>query len=218
MYVEDDLIPISALQHVLFCERQFALIHIEQIWQENRFTAEGQLLHERVDMERHESRRLFRQEFGMAVRSLAWGLTGRCDLVEVRFSPDQSPVEVMPVEFKRGTKKVDDIDRVQLCAQAICLEEMFDLPVPRGQLYYHKDHRRVVVDMDETLREKTNAAADRIRKLFADGRTPAAVYEKRKCDRCSLFDWCMPKNAGAGRKRVDRYVLAQVHISGTEAQ
>lgn len=89
MYSEDDLVPISALQHVLFCERQYALIHLEQVWEENRFTAEGKVLHERVDAEHHESRRLFRQEYGMAVRSLERGLIGKCDLVELYLSPGE---------------------------------------------------------------------------------------------------------------------------------
>ena len=83
MYSEDDLLQISALQHAMFCERQYALIHLEQVWEENRFTAEGRVLHERVDSEHHESRRLFKQEYGMAVRSLQWGLIGKCDLVEL---------------------------------------------------------------------------------------------------------------------------------------
>jgi len=105
MYSEDDLIPISGLQHVLYCERQFALIHVEQAWEENRFTAEGSVLHERVDEEGHESRKLFRQEYAMAIRSLEFGIIGKCDLVELYLKPEGGVAEFVPVEFKRGKDK-----------------------------------------------------------------------------------------------------------------
>ena len=210
MYAEEDLIMISSLQHLLFCERQYALIHIEQMWEENRFTAEGRVLHERVDTEGHESRRLFRQEFGMSVRSLEHGLIGKCDLVELYLVPDGTAAEAIPVEFKRGTDKESDVDRVQLCAQALCLEEMLSLSVPRGQLYYLADHRRTSVDISGELRAKTEGLIARGRGIQVSAQTPSAIYEHRKCDRCSLLDLCMPKSAGAGSKRVDRFVQAQV--------
>jgi CRISPR-associated exonuclease Cas4 len=216
MYADDDLVPISALQHILFCERQFALIHIEQMWEDNYFTVEGNILHERVDLEHHESRKLFRQEFGMAIRSLGQGLIGKCDLVEVRLAPGGNVIEAVPVEFKRGKNKEEDVDRVQLCAQAICLEEMFGVSVTYGQLYYLQEHRRTMVDIDGLLRAKTIELADRVRQLEAEGTTPAALYEKRKCDRCSLMDLCMPKNVGSGSKRVDRFVQAQVRTARDE--
>jgi CRISPR-associated exonuclease Cas4 len=217
MYAEEDLVMISSLQHLLFCERQYALIHIEQVWEENRFTEEGRVLHERVDTEGHESRRLFRQEFGMAVRSLEWGLIGKCDLVELRLSPGGGVAEAVPVEFKRGTDKEADVDRVQLCAQALCLEEMLSEVVPKGQFYYLADHRRTSVDFGGELRAKTAAVISQVRELQAAGVTPPAVYERRKCDRCSLVELCMPKSAGAGAKRVDRYVQAQVQAVRGEA-
>lgn len=217
MYAEEDLVMISSLQHLLFCERQYALIHIEQLWEENRFTAEGRVLHERVDTEGRESRRLFRQEFGMAVRSLERGLIGKCDLVELRLSPGGGVAEAIPVEFKRGTDKESDVDRVQLCAQALCLEEMLGVIVPKGQIYYLADHRRAAVRIDGELRGKTAALISRVRELQATGKTPAAVFERRKCDRCSLVELCMPKSAGAGAKRVDRYVKAQVRAVRGEA-
>ena len=216
MYNEDDLIPISALQHVLFCERQYALIHIEQIWKENFFTAEGKVLHERVDVEHHESRRLFRQEFGMAIRSLDRGLIGKCDLVELYLAPGGGVAEAMPVEFKRGKGKEEDVDRVQLCAQALCLEEMFSIAVPRGHLYYLQEHRRTSVEIDGVLRVKTAGLVDRIRSLLNAGATPPALYERRKCDHCSLVELCMPKSAGAGGKRVDRFVQAQIRAARAE--
>lgn len=216
MYNEDDLILISALQHVLFCERQYALIHIEQVWKENFFTAEGKVLHERVDVEHHESRRLFRQEFGMAIRSLERGLIGKCDLVEVYLAPGGGVVEAIPVEFKRGKGKEENVDRVQLCAQALCLEEMFSIEVPRGQLYYLQEHRRTSVELDGALRTETIGLAGQIRSLLNAGGTPPALYEKRKCDRCSLIELCMPKSAGAGGKRVDRFVRAQISAARAE--
>jgi CRISPR-associated exonuclease Cas4 len=212
MYTEDDLVPVSALQHALFCERQYALIHVEGLWEENRFTAEGRALHERVDAERHESRRLLRQEYGMAVRSLSWGLTGKCDLVEIRYAKDGGVERVSPVEFKRGKKKADDFDRVQLCAQALCLEEMFGIPVETGQFYYFQERRRTSENIDGPLREKTAALIGRIMEIRETGKTAAAKYEKRKCDNCSLVDWCMPRSAGAGGKQVSRYIQSQLRL------
>lgn len=197
---------------MLFCERQYALIHIEQLWDENRFTAEGKVLHERVDLEHHESRRLFRQEFGMAVRSLELGLIGKCDLVELYLKPKGGIAEAVPVEFKRGRNKEDDVDRVQLCAQALCLEEMLGITIPVGQLYYLQEHRRTTVDINGSIRAKTMELIARIRQLQNSGMTPPALYEKQKCDRCSLIDICMPKSAGSGEKRVDRFVQAQLRM------
>lgn len=216
LYSEDDLVPISALQHLLFCERQYALIHIEQAWEENRFTAEGKILHERVDAEHHESRRLFRQEYGMAVRSLERGLIGKCDLVELHLASGGGVAEAVPVEFKRGRNKEEDVDRVQLCAQAFCLEEMFGVPVAVGQLYYLQEHRRTTVGIDGPLRAKTMELVARIGQLQSSGITPPALYEKRKCDRCSLLELCMPKSAGSGGKRVDRFVQSQIRAAREE--
>ena len=213
MYTEDDLIPISALQHALFCERQYALIHLEQEWEENRFTAEGRVLHERVDAEHHESRRLFKQEYGMAVRSLQWGLIGKCDLVELWYTKDKSVEKVSPVEFKRGRKKADDTDRVQLCAQVLCLEEMFGIAIESGQFYYLQEHRRTNEVIDAQLREKTAALIERIMKIRETGETAAAKYEKRKRDNCSMMDWCMPKSAGAGHKQVERFIKTQLRLA-----
>jgi len=213
MYTEDDLVQISALQHALFCERQYTLIHLEQVWEENRFTAEGRVLHERVDAERHESRRLFKQEYGMAVRSLKWGLTGKCDLVELWYTKDGNIEKVSPVEFKRGRKKADDTDRVQLCAQVLCLEDMFGINIESGQFYYLQEHRRSSEVIDAPLREKTEKLIERIMRIRETGGTIAAKYEKRKCDNCSLVDLCMPKNTGSGYKPVGRYIQAQLRHS-----
>jgi CRISPR-associated exonuclease Cas4 len=213
MYAEDDLIPVSALQHVLFCARQFALIHLEQIWEENLFTAEGRVLHERVDAEHHESRRSFRQEYGMAVRSLQFGLIGKCDLVEIWLAENGGIKRVSPVEFKRGREKESDVDRVQLCAQAFCLEEMLHISVNSGQLYYLQEHRRKNVSIDTDLRKTTGEAVDQARLIWGSETTPKAEYEKRKCDRCSLFDLCMPKYTGKGNKNVERYIQSQLRLT-----
>jgi CRISPR-associated exonuclease Cas4 len=213
MYSEDELIQISALQHAMFCERQYALIHIEQVWEENRFTAEGRVLHERVDAEHHESRRLFKQEYGMAVRSLQWGLIGKCDLVELWYTKDGDVEKISPVEFKRGKKKADDTDLVQLCAQVLCLEEMFDITIEGGQFYYLQEHRRTNVSVDALLREKTIALIGQVMKIHQTGKTATAKYEKRKCDNCSMIDLCMPKSAGSGHKRVDRFIAAQLRLA-----
>jgi CRISPR-associated exonuclease Cas4 len=209
---EDDLIPISAIQHVLFCERQYALIHIEQLWEENLFTAEGQVLHQRVDVEHHESRKTFRQEYAMSVRSLECGLTGKCDLVEIWFDDLGTMKKVSPVEFKRGREKENDVDRAQLCAQALCLEEMFGVPVESGQLYFLQEHRRRDVEIDSSLRKTTITLVEQIRNIRDSGHTPLAKYESRKCDRCSLFELCMPKSVGAGSKQVARYIQTQLRF------
>ena len=210
MYAEDDLIPVSALENVLFCERQYALRHLECFWGENLFTAEGEVLHERVHAEHHESRRSFRQEYSMSVRSLEYGLIGKCDLVELWFSEDKDIQKVSPVEFKRGRNKETDVDRVQLCAQALCLEEMFRIKIETGQIYYFQEHRRKDVLIDMLLREKTISLIERIREIKNSEQTPLAQYEKRKCDNCSLVDECMPKSIGGGGKQVSRYIQAQL--------
>jgi CRISPR-associated exonuclease Cas4 len=216
-YTEDDLIPISALQHALFCERQYALIYLDQIWEENRFTAEGEVLHERVHSEHHESRKAYRQEYDMAVRSLEWGLIGKCDLVELWYAEKGGAVaRVLPVEFKRGREKESDVDRVQLCAQALCLEELFGFKVGNGQIYYLQEHRRKDVVFDGALREKVAGLLEKIRVIMAGTRLPAAQYGKRKCDNCSLVEACMPKTAGNGGKDVARYVREQLRLMGAD--
>lgn len=209
-YSEDDLIPISALSHAVHCERRVALVHIEQLWEENLFTAEGKVLHERVDAEGHESRRLFRQEFGMAIRSLEYGLIGKADLVELYLTPGGGVAEAVPVEFKRGKDKEEDCDRVQLCAQAFCLEEMLGVIVTRGAFYYLGAHRRTNLEFSALLRTTTVTVIARTRSILNIGETPVAKYEKAKCDRCSLIDLCMPAATGDGGKRVKKYIQSEI--------
>ncbi|NIA05908.1 MAG: CRISPR-associated protein Cas4 [Proteobacteria bacterium] len=208
-YTEDELLPLSALQHLLFCERQCALIHIEREWQENLFTAQGRILHERADSGVRESRKDLRIESGVPLRSLRLGLIGKADVVEFHriMTGDKTLWRPFPVEYKRGRPKKDNWDRVQLCAQAICLEEMLQVEVPEGALFYGKNRRRQEIRIDEELRRETKQAAARLHELVRSGRTPLARYQK-KCKSCSLMALCMPKVAGAA-KSVNRY-LSQV--------
>lgn len=204
MREEDQLLPISALQHLLFCERQCALIHIEQVWSENEFTSEGNLLHERTHEGPDESRPGVRITRGMPVRSLELGLSGQCDVVE--FHADGA---VLPVEYKRGKPKVHSADEVQLCAQALCLEEMLGRAIERGMLYYGKRRRRTDIIFDWQLRELTRDAARRLHLLIESRVTPIAQREK-KCESCSLLDLCMP-DALRLRKGVASWFARQLH-------
>lgn len=203
-FAEADLVPLSALQHFMFCPRQCALIHVEQIWVESGLTAEGRLLHEKVDAGGSESRRDVRRVFGLPIRCLWLGLVGKSDVVEFRRQPDGSS-RPYPVEHKRGRRKKEDWDRVQLCAQALCLEEMLDVAVPEGALFYGKEQRREVVEIGESLRRETETVAAAVHELLASGRTPSPVYAK-KCDRCSLIDVCLPRRVGGNAPRVARYL------------
>lgn len=203
MHCEDDLLPLSALQHLLFCERQCALIHIEQVWAENRFTAEGRIMHERVDGGERQTRNEVRIERAVALRSLCLGLSGKADVVEYH-RDEAGNWRPYPVEYKRGRPKAANWDQVQLCAQAMCLEEMLGCAVPEGALFYGTNRRRQVVRFDETLRRETEEAAKRLHELVRSGRTPPARYAK-KCESCSLMNLCMPRVAGAG-KSVGRYL------------
>lgn len=192
---------LSALQHIVFCERQCALIHIEQLWTENLFTAEGKIMHEKADSNQYESRRNVRIDYSVPMRSLRLGLIGKADVVEFHRMEDGSWMP-FPVEYKRGKPKMDDCDRVQLCAQAICLEEMLTVEIPRGALFYGRTRRREEVVFDEDLRLETENAAKKVHDLIESGVTPKPEYGK-KCKKCSLFDLCLP-NVG---KKVSNYLL-----------
>lgn len=191
MYEPDDLIQLSALQHMVFCPRQCALIHVEQTWKESGRTAEGRLMHERVHEQEAESRGDVRIERGVPLRSLRLGLIGKSDVVEFH-KVEESRWIPYPVEYKRGKPKVDDCDKVQLCAQAMCLEEMLNLEVPRGAIFYGRTRRRLDVEFDEALRRKTEDAAKKTHSLIDSGTTPGPVYAKR-CESCSLVAECLPK-------------------------
>jgi CRISPR-associated exonuclease Cas4 len=207
-YLEEDLLPLSALQHLLFCERQCALIHIEQVWLENRYTAEGRIMHERADSGRSEIRHNIRIEFGVPLRSFRLGLIGKADVVEFhRGEAGESGSnrwQPFPVEYKRGRPKKQDWDKVQLCAQAICLEEMLTIEIPEGALFYGKTRRRSIVAFDAALRNRTEETAHRLHKLVAEKSTPLPVYSAA-CDQCSLREVCLPIALG-DRRSVDAYI------------
>jgi CRISPR-associated exonuclease Cas4 len=212
-YSQDDLLPLSGLQHLAFCERQCALIHIEQAWAENLFTAEGRVMHERVHKEDRESRGDIRVEYSMSLRSLRLGLIAKADVVEFHRNrePSGGKWRPFPVEYKRGRPKKDNVDKVQLCAQALCLEEMLGVEVPSGALFYGKTRRRQDVDFDADLRLETEETAKRFHALVEAGKTPKPVYGK-KCDSCSMKHLCLPKTVEKG-KSIERYLISATRES-----
>jgi len=206
LYEEDDFLQLSALQHFIFCRRQCALIHVEQSWMENVFTAEGRIMHEKVHEEHAENRRDVRIEYGVAISSRILGLSGKADVVEFHKTPDGKWLP-FPVEYKRGRPKTDDCDKIQLCAQAICLEEMMDVKISAGALFYGKTKRRFDVAFDEVLRKKTEETAEELHKFIGSGVTPAPVYSS-KCESCSFIDQCLPK-ALSRKTTVEEYILKE---------
>jgi CRISPR-associated exonuclease Cas4 len=228
MFSEDDLLPISALQHLSFCERQWGLIHLEGIWGENRLTMEGRHLHERADENETEVRGDIRIARGLRLRSMRLGLSGKADVVEFHRIAPVTADEIygmrlegvaglwrpVPVEYKRGKPKIEPCDEIQVCAQALCIEEMTGARVPQGMLFYGMPRRRYDVFFDINLREKTESLCGRLHALTESGETPSAKYEK-KCDSCSLMDYCMPKIIGR-RGKVEKYLLAAVSDAADE--
>jgi CRISPR-associated exonuclease Cas4 len=199
-----DPLPLSALQHLVFCERQFALIHVERQWADNPLTVDGKALHEQADAGGRETRGDVRILRGLALRCERLALVGKADVVELHRTGGEQGVRLpgadgrwrpFPVEYKRGRPKSHDADRVQLCAQALCLEEMLAVPVPAGALFYGQTRRREEVVFEPVLRARTEAAAARAHELLARGHTPAAEPAP-KCRRCSLRALCRPEAAG----------------------
>ncbi|WP_346866010.1 CRISPR-associated protein Cas4 [Methanocalculus sp. MSAO_Arc2] len=199
-YTDEELLALSGIQHFCFCRRQWALIHIERQWEENLRTAEGHLIHKRVDDP------FFVESRGNVVISRAFplvshtlGFYGVADLIEYIRSengisiPGQEGLWMMrPVEYKRGKPKVDERDEVQLCAQAICIEEMFGIHIDRGNFFYNEIRRRVPLQFSDELRDRVHSLSDEMHDLFAKGITPAAETSKN-CNLCSLQNVCMPK-------------------------
>lgn len=230
-YIEDDLLPISALQHLLFCERQAALIHVERVWADNKLTAEGNQLHKKAHSLKPETRDGKRITRSLPLRCLELGLSGQADVIEWE-PPDELDRgdltlahliqhtrgadlvdwKVTPIEYKRGKPKSNDCDRVQLCAQALCLEEMLDTSIPRGEIFYGRTRRRVVVEFDATLRDITRQAALRLHELIEAQITPRAVYEK-KCDSCSLLKLCVPPKPNARSAQAYLDAITREHTS-----
>jgi len=182
-------IYLSALQHYAYCPRQFALIHIEQVWAENYFTAHGNLLHERVDSCEPEQRGNVRYERGVAAISHQLRIKGKLDLLEIEGNPAE---KYFPVEYKRGKPKVEDWDRIQLCAQALCLEEMRGITIEEGAMWYWQVRKRQPVKFDEALRSSTLAAIENAHELMSSGKTPPPTNEQKRCRACSLTDLCEP--------------------------
>ena len=203
-YKEDEPIMLSALQHFIYCPRQCALIHIEQAWSENVFTAEGRIMHDKADSNKHESRGNVRIDYSVPLRSLKLGLIGKADVVEFHRQEDGT-WRPFPVEYKRGKPKANNCDRVQLCAQAICLEEMLNVQIDEGALFYGQTRRREDVVFDEKLRTETEDITRKVRALIASGKTPKPDYSK-KCEQCSLLELCMPKTCGKA-KSASSYLL-----------
>lgn len=186
-----DPIPMSALQHAVYCLRQAALIHLERLWVDNRFTAEGHVLHAVTDRPGGRRARGIRRVSGLALASRRLGIAGIADLVEFHLSQDgETPY---PVEYKRGKAKLHRADEVQLCAQGLCLEEMTGHPVPAGALFYAQTKRRVEVPFDADLRALTEQTVADLRAVFDARVTPPAIYRADRCRACSLSELCRPK-------------------------
>jgi CRISPR-associated exonuclease Cas4 len=200
--LDDDALPISGLQHLAFCPRQWALIHLEQVWVENLRTAEGRLLHEKADLPGESRRADVRTVRGMWLWSERLHLTGRADIVEFRPEP-------YPVEYKRGKSKPNDCDTVQLCAQALCLEEMLDASIACGAIFYGNPRRRLEVVFTRELRARTEDLAATMHRLYRNRETPAATPGPY-CQSCSLVDLCMPQ-ATAQLDGAARWVAQQLH-------
>ena len=202
MYDDEQMLMLSGIQHFVYCPRQWALIHIEQIWDENRFTAEGQILHKQADDP------LYRQKNGecvtlrsVSIASKELGLYGFSDVVELR--PSDCTTDCIqhpsypgywkpyPIEYKRGHSKPDERDEVQLAAQVICLEEMHDIKIDHAYLFYWEVRRREDIAINENLRQLTKQYADEMHRIFETGIVPKAE-KSRKCHNCSLFDICLP--------------------------
>jgi len=193
------VIPLSALQHFVFCPRQCAYIHIECAWEENYLTAQGNQLHERVHSDEFETRGPMRTERGVQVYSEQLGITGKLDLLEI----GSNPFSLTPVEYKRGKPKASDCDRVQLCAQALCLEEMRDTRIARAALWYWQVRKREWIAIDEDLRLKTRQVISQTRDLLDSGLLPKAEYTTA-CKSCSFIDRCQPKLKDTSARHLEK--------------
>lgn len=220
-YSENDLLPISGIQHLAFCDRQWALIHVEGRWAENSLTAEGKIIHERADNpEDNETRRDLRTTRSVPVVSKKLGVQGIVDVIEyVRDdnAPENQSVvlngrdgrwKIRPVEYKRGKVKPDDRDAVQVCAQAIALEEMMHVEIDLGYLYYHEIRRRETVEFNQELRSRVEDLSEKMHTYLRGGIIPPAKKEKH-CFRCSLYEVCQP-DWPISRERIGKYISEQL--------
>ncbi len=199
-YKEEDFLQLSGLQHFRFCRRQWALIHIENLWSENLRTVEGELLHQRAhNAAQRESRGNLLITRDMRVFSATLGISGACDVVEFHKSGSGIPLpgkdgtyQPYPVEYNRGSPRSDDANHLQLCAQAMCLEEMLCCDIPEGALYYGETRHREKVDFTEELRQQVKAALQEMHQLYQRQYTPK-VRPSKSCNACSLKELCLPK-------------------------
>ena len=212
-YQEADYLQLSGVQHFRFCRRQWALIHIESQWHENYFTVDGSLMHENAhDGEKRESRGDLLILRGLPVFSGTLGVSGQCDVVELRRDPNGVPLrgrewlwQPFPVEYKRGRPKAHSADELQLCAQAMCLEEMLCCGIPQGALFYGEPRRRTVVEFTSDLRQEVRDFLAEMHRLYDRGYTPK-VKPGSMCRACSLKDLCLPSLPR--RRSVEEYLSA----------
>ncbi len=199
MYEEDEFLQLSGIQHFAFCRRQWALAYLEMQWQENVRTVEGKLLHEKAhDAAIKEKRGDLLIVRALPVHSREIGISGECDVVEFHKSKDGVPLfghkekyRAVPVEYKRGSPKKDDIDALQIAAQALCLEEMLCCEIPFGYIYYGETRHREKISFDDALRKKVRDLFLEMHKYDAQQYTPK-VKRSKKCNACSLKDVCLP--------------------------
>lgn len=200
IYHEEDYLQLSGLQHFIFCRRQWALIHLEQQWAENLLTVQGDILHEKAhNGDSRETRGDLLITRGMKIHSPTLGVSGACDVVEFHRTSDGIPLpereglwQAYPVEYKRGKPKENDADRMQLCAQGMCLEEMLCCDVPEGALFYGETRRREMVEFTPALRQKVQEALEEMHMLYRRQYTPK-VKPTKNCSGCSLRELCLPK-------------------------
>jgi CRISPR-associated exonuclease Cas4 len=189
----DTYVAISALQHLIYCERQAALIHVERIWSDDVATTLGNLMHERADLPGSDHRRGVKVQRAVMLRSLRLQLYGVADVVEYHSDPgNPTKPRPMPVEYKVGKTKDQLADQVQLCAQAICLEEMHATSIAKGVLFYGASHKRLDVIFDAALRQRTEDAARRLHQMIEQREVPRPIYGA-KCRKCSLIEKCLPE-------------------------
>ncbi len=206
-------LPISALQHWLFCPRQCALIHVERLWAENQLTAEGRVLHARADGGMTERRRGVRVLRTVQLGSERLGLHGVADVVEIRGT------RILPVEYRRGRPKPHRADEVQLCAQGMCLEDMTGQAIAEGELFYGETRRRVVVPLNDDLRSLTLLISAEARAALMSGLLPPPVHDPRRCRACSLIDLCRPERMQAPpavRRWLERAIASDAIPGGQE--
>lgn len=210
-YEEEDYLMMSGIQHFCFCKRQWALIHIDQSWEDDSRTISGNIFHERTDGGTPERRGDVLTLRSVRVSSSELGLSGICDVVELREDPNgvefrglNGRYAIIPVEYKVGERKFEDCDRVQLCAEAMALEEYIGSVIESGCLFYGKERRREVVSINDDLRQKTRMLSQQMHEMYDSGVIPTAVYDYR-CKRCSLLDICSP-SIGKGHGPVADYI------------